>query len=213
MKVKIEKEGKIEEFNLIKDWSDVSLESWGKLIDFKKGSPTKEALTTINALSDIPEKYVKSLSVKNVATLLSKVADIQAEKNTVLRNVIRIDKVNYGFHPNLDEITIGEYADLETFIEQGFEKSMPEIMAVLYRPITERDKNGYTIEAYDGNIEERVKEMKKMKAKDVQGALVFFWSFASVLSLTLQSFSLEVMNKMMEENLTETLLSAGVGSE
>jgi len=213
MKLKIEKEGKIEEFNLIKDWSDVSLESWGKLIDFKKGSQTKEALTTISALSDIPEKYVKALSLKNVATILSKVADIQAEKNTVLRNVIRIGKVNYGFHPNLDEITIGEYADIETFIEKGFEKSMPEIMAVLYRPITEREGNAYTIAAYDGKIEERVKEMKKMKAKDVQGALVFFWTFAIVLSMTLESFSLEVMNKMMKENLTETLRNGGVGSE
>ena len=201
MKVKIENEGEVNEFNIIDNWGDVDLKCWRKLIDEKNPSPTKQAINTITALSDIPAKYVKALSMKHISTILEKVADIQATEETVLKDVITLGGKNYGFHPNLDELTIGEYADIESFIEQGFENNMPEIMAVLYRPIIDREGKKYTIEAYDGKIEERVKEIKKMKAKDVQAALVFFWNFASVLSGILALFSMEVLKGKMYETL------------
>ena len=35
--------------------------------------------------------------------------------------------VEYGFHPDLDSITLGEYADIETFIKNGIEKNLPEL--------------------------------------------------------------------------------------
>lgn len=55
------------------------------------------------------------------------------------------------------------------------EKNLPDIMAVLYRPIVEETDSGvYTIEAYDGNIAIRAEQMKKMSAEQVQSALVFF---------------------------------------
>jgi len=213
MKVKIENEGEVNEFNIIDNWGDVDLKSWGKLIDEKNPSPTKQAINTITALSDIPAKYVKALSMKHISTILEKVADIQASEETVLSDVITLGGKHYGFHPNLDELTIGEYADIESFIEQGFENNMPEIMAVLYRPIIDREGKKYTIEAYDGKIEERVKEIKKMKAKDVQGALVFFWNFASVLSGILALFSMEVLKGKMYETLPKILQKDGDGSE
>ena len=53
MKVKIKKEGKVESFNLINSWSDVTLSTWLKLIDFETGTKTEEATETIAALSDI----------------------------------------------------------------------------------------------------------------------------------------------------------------
>ena len=213
MKVKIENEGEVNEFNIIDNWGDVDLKSWGKLIDEKNPSPTKQAINTITALSDIPAKYVKALSMKHISTILEKVADIQATEETVLKDVITLGGKNYGFHPNLDELTIGEYADIESFIEQGFENNMTEIMAVLYRPIIDREGKKYTIEAYDGKIEERVKEIKKMKAKDVQAALVFFWNFASVLSGILALFSMEVLKGKMYETLPKILPKDGDGLE
>ena len=68
-------------------------------------------------------------------------------------------------------------------------------MAVLYRPIKTREGNKYTIEAYDGNISIRAEEMKKMSAEQVQSALVFFWAFANVLLMTLESFLIMVQKE------------------
>jgi len=213
MKLKIEQEGNINEFTLINNWSDVTLESWGKLVDFKKESPTEEALKTIRTLSDIPEQYIKALSIKDVASILSNLADIQAEERSLLQRIIKVDGVELGFHPNLDEITLGEYADIEHLIDGGFEKNMADIIAILYRPVISKDGSSYTIEAYDGNYEERSKAIKNMKAQDVQSSLLFFWSFGSALSMTMQSYSMELIAKRMKSNLTEISQKDGDGSE
>jgi len=69
-------------------------------------------------------------------------------------------------------------------------------MAVLYRPIVEETSSGvYTIEAYDGDITIRTEKMKKMPIEQVQSALVFFYHFAQVLLMILQSF---LIRKQME---------------
>jgi len=196
MKVKVKKEGKVKEFKLISSWEDVTLEKWLKLIDFQSGSKTKEAEETIAMLSDIPKKLIKELALKDVALIMSKLAELQNKQNSSLKRIIEIEGIEYGFHPDLDSITLGEYADIETFIKNGIEKHLPELMSVLFRPIKEKKNDIYIIDAYDGNIRLRAEEMKKMSAEQVQSALVFFYAFVTELSKTLQSCLTEVLMEM-----------------
>ena len=209
MKVKIKKEGKTKEYNLINSWKDVSLEQWVKLSS-EKGSKTKEAEETIAALSDIPKKLVNELSIKDVAVIMSKVAELQAEQDSELKRIIEVEGKEYGFHPDLDSITLGEYADLETMIKNGIEDNMPEVMAILYRPVSMKGKNGvYTIEAYDGNISIRAEEMKKMSAEQVQSALRFFFVFVKKLSEILPLYLMERITEMKEDLQTNPLQKDG----
>jgi hypothetical protein len=213
MKVKIKKDDKIKEFKLISKWSDVTLENWLKLIDLETDSKTKEAEETIAAISDIPKQLIKELSIKDVAVIMSRAAELQQEQDSSLKRIIEINGVEYGFHPDLDSITLGEYADIETFIKNDIEGHLPELMAVLYRPITEKKNGIYTIEAYDGDIRMRTEEMKQMSAEQVQSALVFFWRLGKELSLILPSYSMEQlkeMNQRLQQNLS---LSVGDGLE
>ena len=193
MKVKVKKEGKVKEFKLISSWKDVTLEKWLKLIRFQEGSKTEEATETIAELSNMPKKLIKELALKDVAKVMSRIAQLQNKQDTKLKRIIEIDGIEYGFHPDLDSISLGEYADIETFIKNGIEKHLPELMAVLYRPIKEKKNDIYIIEAYDGNIRLRTEEMKKMSAEQVQSALVFFYAFVKELSQTLQSSLTEVL--------------------
>ena len=197
MKVKIKKEGKVETFKLINSWSDVTLETWLKLIDFETGTKTEEATETIAALSDIPKKLIKELSLSDVAVIMSKVGELQQEQDTKLKRIIEINGVEYGFHPDLDSISLGEYADIEQFIKNGIDSSLPELMAVLYRPIKiKKSETLYIIEPYDGDIRLRAEEMKLMSAEQVQSALVFFYTLGKVLS--------EIMPLYLMERLKET---------
>jgi len=203
MKVKIKKDDKIKEFKLISKWSDVTLEKWLKLIDLETGSKTKEAAETIAALSDIPKQLIKELSIKDVAVIMSRIAELQQKQDSSLKRIIEINGVEYGFHPDLDSITLGEYADIETFIKNGIETQLAKMMAVLYRPVTEKKGNIYTIEAYDGDIRMRTQEMQKMSAEQVQSALVFFWHLGKELSLILPSYlmdRLKEMNQQLQQN-------------
>ena len=213
MKVKVKKDGKTKEFKLINSWGDVNLETWLKLIEFETGSKTKEAEETIAALSDIPKKLINQLSIKDVAVIMNEVAKLQAGQDSSLKRIVEIEGKEYGFHPNLDEITLGEYADLETFIKNGIEKHLPEVMAVLYRPVTEKTDSGvYTIKAYGGDLTIRAEKMKKMSAEQVQSALVFFWSFVSVLCLTLESSLTQKLKEMNQQSHQNPFQKNGDGS-
>jgi len=181
MKVKIKKDGKSKNYNIVDSWSDVTLEKFMQLNFEESDSKTKEAEETLAILSDLPKELIKQLSLKDVSNLFERVSKLQQEHNVLLQKTFIIDGVKYGMHPDLSEITLGEYADIESFINQGLQQYLPEIMAILYRPITEEKNNIYTIEAYDGNIKLRAEEMKKMNAEQVQSTLVFFWSFVRIL--------------------------------
>ena len=196
MKVKIKKQGKTESFNLINSWADVTLSTWLQLIDFETGTKTEEAEATLEALSDIPKRLVKELALSDVAVIMSKVGELQAKQDTKLKRIIEINEVEYGFHPDLDSITLGEYADIEQFIKNGIDSSLPELMSVLYRPVKLKKNDIYIIDAYDGDIRLRAEEMKQMSAEQVQSALVFFYTLGKVLS--------EIMPLFLIQRLKET---------
>ena len=186
MKVQIKQKGKKKSFNVIDKWSDVTLEKWAKLIAIKGFSKIKEAKETILALSDIPEKVLNKLEVYHIAAILQGLSSMQKEETTCLRETIEIEGVEYGFHPDLEQMTLGEFVDLETYIED-IQNNMPEIMAILFRPVTDKSVNYYNIEAYDGKIKTRAEIMKNIPAEKVQDALGFFYNFGSILLTILLS--------------------------
>ena len=205
MKVKINKEGKEKNYNLIKSWNDVTLDKWVKLISRREKTKTQDALDTISVLSDIPKKLINELAIGDVAILLKKISDLQAKEDTKLKKIIKLDGVKYGFHPNLEEITLGEYADIETYLKNGLEDNLTKLIAVLYRPITERDGKDYSIEAYGvSDSRMRAKKFEKMKARDVNSSLVFFWTLGKELSIILPLYLMEqskmILDKMQENN-------------
>ena len=214
MQVNIKKDGKKNTYNLIKSWDDVTLEKWAKLIDGNNKSKPKEALDTITMLSDIPRKLVKELSINDVSNILNKIAELQKDAKGKLRRIIEIDNVEYGFHPDLSEITLGEYADIETYIQAGIEKNLPKMMAVLYRPIVEKNGKHYSITAYNGSeVRMRAEKFKKMKAKDVHSSLVFFWTLGNELSKILPLYLTERANQMIQSLQATSSQKSGDGSE
>ena len=196
MKVKIKKEGKVKEFKLINSWSDVTLETWLKLIDFETGTKTENATETIAALSDIPKKLVKELSLSDVVAIMNKIGELQVNRDTELKRIITINEVEYGFHPDLNSITLGEYADIEQFIKNGVDTNLPELMSVLYRPIKLKKNDIYIIDAYDGDIRMRAEEMKQMSAEQVQSSLFFFYNLGKALSEILPSYLIQKQKEM-----------------
>tara|TARA_R110000787_G_scaffold181841_1_gene293856 strand:+ start:168 stop:812 length:645 start_codon:yes stop_codon:yes gene_type:complete len=212
MQIKINKEGKKKNYNLIKSWNDVTLDKWVKLITKKNKLKAKEAQNTISVLSDIPKKLINELAIGDVAILLKRISDLQAKENTKLNKIITINDIKYGFHPNLEELTLGEYADIETYLNNGLEDNIDKIMAVLYRPITEEVEGKYSIEAYGkSDLRMRAEKFKKMKAKDISNCLLFFWTFVKELSNILPLYLME-RNQMMIDKLSQSnLQTSGVG--
>jgi hypothetical protein len=213
MKVKINKDGKVKEFKLINKWEDVTIETYSKLMTFTNGTKSSEALATLTELSNIPKELLNQLELKHIVLMLEKLSHLQSQEDTTLKNIIEINGVEYGFMPDLDSISLGQYADIETFIKNGIDKNLPELMAVLYSPIKLKKNDIYIIEPYDGDIRLRAEEMKQMSATQVHSALVFFYHFGSVLLTTLQLSLIEVLQGMKTQLQVNPLPTSGVGSE
>ena len=200
MQVKIKKEGKTKNYNIVDSWEDVTLEKFMQLTMEEDVSKTKEVEQTIALLSDLPQTLIKELSLRDVTNIFEKLAELQVQENKMLTTTLTIDGVEYGMHPDLSEITLGEYADIETYVKMGLQKHLPEIMAILFRPIVEREGDVYTIEAYNGDIKIRAEKMKQMNAEQVQKVLVFFWTFVRLLLVILP---LSLTKKKQKNNKKE----------
>ena len=208
MKVKVKKEGKLKTYKIVDSWKDVTLEKWQQLTLGKKKSKTKEAKETIKALSTLPIKLVEEMSLSDVAAIFEKLSNLQIQGK--LKKVFEIDGIEYGFLPDLDEITLGEWADIEHYIKDGIDKNMHKIMAVLFRPVTSKEGKMYSVQAYKDGRERAEKFKKKMNAEQVQHSLVFFWNLGNELLTTLPLFLMEKMNKIQAEM---NLAKSGAGSE
>ena len=98
------------------------------------------------------------------------------KKDEKLVKFVDINNTKYGFHPNLSNITTGEFADLDTLC-QDLNKNLDKVMAILYREVTIEKSNKYQVKPYDGDLDIRAKLFKeKMPANVVNGAIVFFWN-------------------------------------
>jgi hypothetical protein len=107
--------------------------------------------------------------------------------------------MEYGFIPDLENISFGEYVDLDNYLSNWDDYN--KAMAVMYRPITETRKEKYNILEYNGASE--FSEAMKYAPMDIAiGASVFFWTLGSeLLTATLNYLKTET-KKMTQEQAT-----------
>tara|TARA_R100000742_G_C4268850_1_gene87272 strand:+ start:350 stop:1054 length:705 start_codon:yes stop_codon:yes gene_type:complete len=117
------------------------------------------------------------------------------------------DEVEFGFIPRLDDISLGEFVDLDTYISDW--DNMHKAMAVLYRPVTFDKRGMYLIEDYESS-DKYSEVMKDMPIDIAIGAVVFFYRLGKELSIYLTGYLKEQMKKEDSE-LRQALDENGVG--
>ena len=115
--------------------------------------------------------------------------------------------IEYGLIPVLDDMTLGEYVDLdENFTDWD---TMHKAMTVLYRPVTLKKGDRYQIEEYNGL--DNAETMKQIPLDVVMGCMFFFWNLnEELLKTTLNYLSQEVPKELTTEQL-QTLVKSGGG--
>ncbi len=146
---------------------------------------------------------IKFTSVQQIANKLNKL--FEEEPKHV--KTFSLNGVNYGFIPNLDDMTLGEYIDLDSNLSDW--EKIHTAMAVLYRPIKVKKNNKYNIEEYTGpNNAERMKEMPLNVA---MGSMVFFYNLSNELLTTTLNFLVNEMEESMTLEQQQLLEQNGVG--
>jgi hypothetical protein len=116
-------------------------------------------------------------------------------------------EVSFGMIPALDEMTFGEYVDLESFISDW--SNMHKAMAVLYRPITFNKNGKYLIEDYDGS-DKYWEVMKDAPVNVALGAMVFFYRLGKKLSKYTMDY-LQHQQTLQDSKLDKDLEKSGDG--
>jgi hypothetical protein len=96
--------------------------------------------------------------------------------------------IEFGFNPNLRDITFGEYVDLDRYISSWADAH--KAMAVLYRPVIGARKDMYRIEDYESS-DKYSDLLRYMPTSIALGAMVFFYRLGMKLSKRLINSSLD----------------------
>lgn len=180
-------------------WAEVSL---GKYMDFmanyeEEATETQKEIVLLSAFTGVPlEKLeqIKKQSLDKAVAEISKLFETPANKD--LNLIVEIDGVEYGLHPNLSELKLKEFVDLDMKLEGGWE-AMDEVMAILYRPVTDKKKGKYNIEDYDYRTASKRALLFKdnLSIDTVNGAAAFFLTIGIDYIQITQAYSKTMKNR------------------
>ena len=191
------------EISIPTELKEIKLAQYQAFLKIAKDNEDEEFLhqKMVQTFCGIDLKEVAEIRYKDVVEITNSLGKMFDVKNHKFINKFKLGGVEFGFIPNLDDMTFGEYTDLDTYITNWDE--MHKAMAVLYRPIKKNGLNGtYEIEKYNGSI--TYSDVMKHAPLDVVfGANVFFYHLGNdLLSSTLNYLenNQEIQNILLQPN-------------
>ena len=141
---------------------------------------------------------MKANSIKDITLILTEMFN---EKPQLVKE-FKMGGRNYGFVPKLEDMTFGEYIDLDTYI--GDMNNIHRAMNVLYRPMKQKYQDRYLVENYTGEDSEK---MLNMPMDAVLSSILFFYN----LGMDLSKAMLNSLEKDQETSLAQYLTSEESG--
>ena len=160
---------------------------------------------TIEIFCDIELKDVARIRIADIDSLLAHLNTLLQAKPKLTRT-FKLGVYEFGFIPKLEDITSGEFIDLETYLSNT--ETLHKAMAVLFRPIKSKVKDLYIIEEYEAA--DRYAEVLKYMPLDIAlGSMLFFWTLLNDCGNALSHY---IQNEVEQsEQAKQVLEKNGVG--
>lgn len=189
--------------------SEITLEQYQKFAEINTDDNQDSSFLmhkTVEIFCNLNLKDIAKIKYIYVQEILSDINNLFDKKQDLIPK-FKHKGVTYGFIPVLDDMTLGEYVDLDENFTNW--ETMHKAMAVLYRPITLDKGSRYQIEEYDGLDNADV--MKGIPLDVVMGCMFFFYNLNNeLLKTTLNYLNQEVPKELTTEQL-QTLARNGDG--
>ena len=160
------------------------------------------AIKMIEIFCGLKGDTILAMRAKSIKDITEVLVDMFNEKPPLVKK-FKMNNIEYGFIPMLEDMSFGEYVDLDTYI--GDFENIHKAMAVLYRPVKQTHKEKYLIEDYiaaDNDI------MKDMPMDAVLSSILFFYHLGIDLSQVMLSY---LQGEEMTLAQQETLAKNGAG--
>lgn len=165
--------------------------------ELKDSTEVSIQLKMIEIFCSVPEAVVRSMKATDIAEICE-IINTMFDTDSQLISEFTLKGVDYAFLPELDNMSFGEYMDLDTFI--GDNDNLHRALNVLFRPIKLNKGIRYIIEDYEPNDSEVAKDFP---LDVVLGAIVFFYTLGKDLSTVM----LNSLDKKNEKDLAQYLIS------
>jgi hypothetical protein len=187
------------EVNIPENLNDITLGQYQEFLKIEE--PTEEDILKVFLGLDL-----KGLGKIKAADVDKYAAHITSLFEQDQQHVLKFDLkgVQFGFMPNLDDITYGENKDVTAYLNDW--QTMHKAMAVLYRPIKQKLGARYLIEDYEGS-HKYSETMKQMPLGVVMGAMVFFYNLTNALLKAIPNY----LEKQAKNEQTKGAISAENG--
>lgn len=198
-------------------WEDVKLSqylAYTKALKPYQGTEEYDTVMyekAINHFCNLSTDMLRKLPMENYNGIMNHIQELfnQGEKLPVIKKFTVGDTV-YGFIPNLDDMTYGEYLDLSTYSKDLW-TNLPTFLSIIYRPITKTKKDTYDIQPYEGTNQDVVDLFTTALTMDiVWGAIGFFTVLQKDLWKGMATYSIQMLEKMKTNSqVVETLIKNG----
>ena len=171
-------------------WSDITIGMYQKYVKIQesKGNDKNRAIKILSLICGVKTSIVKKMQYKDmieILGILKKMIDAEPDKAKFRKKFV-FNQEQYGFIPNLSELTTGEYIDLEAYCKEPIE-NLHIIMSILYRKITFERGDRYAIELY--NPDEFKEDLFKDCPMDIAlNSLGFFLTLGEQLAKSSHSY-------------------------
>ena len=179
--------------------SEITLGQYQKYLKYQSDNDDENflAIKMIEVFCGLRNTTVRAMKAKSIRDITRILTDMFSEKPQLIKQ-FEMNGLTYGFIPDLENMSFGEYIDLDTFI--GDSENLHKAMGVLYRPITQSYKDKYIIEKYAGD---KYEDMVNMPMDAVLSSILFFYHLGMELSTTMLNYLQEVEeNKDILQQLT-----------
>lgn len=164
------------ELNVPTSLNEITLGQYQQYIKLPDGlTETQVALRMVGIFCQVPDKVVRNIKAADIQKIVETLSKMFNETPPLTRR-FKLGKKEYGFIPKLDDMSFGEYIDLDTYL--GDWDNIERAMAVLYRPIQGKYDTLYNIEPYEAKD---ALNYKHMPLGVVLGSMVFFYNLGSEL--------------------------------
>tara|TARA_R110002012_G_scaffold310691_1_gene519121 strand:- start:2302 stop:2952 length:651 start_codon:yes stop_codon:yes gene_type:complete len=186
--------------------NDITLQQYKRYLKIQEKVKDERFLNAkmIEIFCNVDLKSVMHLQLKDSEEIVSIITGLFNSKPALIKR-FKLNGVEYGFQPQLDELTLGEYIDLDTYI--GDWENMEKAMNVLYRPVLVSVKDKYSIDEYRVGTESAIINMP-MDA--VMSSIFFLWNLGLDLSKNMTSYLEETQNETLIQFLNSQKNGVGI---
>jgi hypothetical protein len=175
IEINVELDDRVETYNFPTEWSEVTIEQFGRLYTINKDIHSGMFYTfeVLHQLTGIDREIIEQIDYESFSQIVDKLKFIY-EPLPVRDNLsVVIDGEEYFLYTEFNKYTAGEIISIETILQsvnKEIYKVMPELLCIFLRKKKENGK----LEKYKTSFMERRDKFRNIKIDEINHLFTFF---------------------------------------